>query len=383
MRASEYVQLDPLVILARSHDLVLHSRVEGYEPRFFFELTYEERDFFEWGGWLAVRPIEELPYWRCVMRRERDHKGMRQIANAHGAAIEFARQILRERETVTSRDFPKDGPALDHYRGSRPASLALYYLWRTGEAMTHHRERFQRVYARTEAVAPERLLSEAPEEETDLFLARKAVAFAGIGRISRVGQPIGRLLARTTARTEERKIAESLVDANITTAVEVEGWRGTQYVLNQDLERLACIARGGIPPEWQTSAGDESPQVSLLSPLDPVAARGRSKLLFDYDYNWEIYLPAEQVRFGRYALPILWGDRLIGRIDMKLDRSTGTVVVNGLWLEDPQSARDPQFIRALGLELHRLLSLVGANACDFKAVADPRLRKTLSTLANG
>ena len=62
--ATEHLQLDPLVILARSHDLMLHSRVSAYQPEMFDQLAYGERQFFDWGGWLAVRPMSELPHWR-------------------------------------------------------------------------------------------------------------------------------------------------------------------------------------------------------------------------------------------------------------------------------------------------------------------------------
>ena len=69
IRAVEHLQLDPLVIVARSHDLMLHARVAGYEPKFFDQLAYQDREFFDWGGWLAVRPMDELPHWRVIMRR--------------------------------------------------------------------------------------------------------------------------------------------------------------------------------------------------------------------------------------------------------------------------------------------------------------------------
>ncbi|MCB0051721.1 MAG: hypothetical protein KDE24_19495, partial [Caldilinea sp.] len=72
MRAMEYLQLDPLQTLTRSQDIALHSRVLDYTPGLWEEVTYQQRKFFDWGGWLAVRPMEELPHWRVVMRRERD-----------------------------------------------------------------------------------------------------------------------------------------------------------------------------------------------------------------------------------------------------------------------------------------------------------------------
>ena len=71
MRAMEYLQLDPLQIIARSQDIKLHSRVLDVTPGLWEEVTYQQRKFFDWGGWLAVRPMDELPHWRVVMRRER------------------------------------------------------------------------------------------------------------------------------------------------------------------------------------------------------------------------------------------------------------------------------------------------------------------------
>ena len=72
MRAMEYLQLDPLQIIARSQDITLHSRVLDYTPGMWEEVAYGQRKFFDWGGWLAVRPMDELPHWRVVMRRERE-----------------------------------------------------------------------------------------------------------------------------------------------------------------------------------------------------------------------------------------------------------------------------------------------------------------------
>ena len=88
MRAMEDLQLDPLVVVARAHDLMLHSRVVDYAIGDWATLTYERREFFEWGGWLAVRPMEELPYFRVVMRRERDHGHWREVQEEHAAAIQ-------------------------------------------------------------------------------------------------------------------------------------------------------------------------------------------------------------------------------------------------------------------------------------------------------
>ena len=220
--ACEHLQLDPLVIVARSHDLMLHGRVAGYEPQMFGELAYDERQFFDWGGWLAVRPMAELPYWRTLMRRDREQPRMRLIAEHHADAVAAMRVALGAQGTLANRELEANGrPALYSYRGTKESSLALYYLWRTGEAMTHHRVGFERVYAPASAVAPAHLLTEASDAETDRFMARKAVAFSGIGRPG----PLSGLLARKVTRAEERGIEDALVDAGEITPVEVEGAR--------------------------------------------------------------------------------------------------------------------------------------------------------------
>ncbi len=187
LRAMKYLQLDPLQIIARSHDIKLHSRVLDYTPGMWEEVAYQQRKFFDWGGWLAVRPMDELPHWRVVMRRERDNNlRMRNTALEHAAAIVEIRAILRERGTVSNRDFAMaTRTRTQQYRGRKDSALALYYLWYTGEVMTHHRDHFERVYALTEMVAPPQLIRESNEAETDRFLIKKEVSFSGLSRLSR------------------------------------------------------------------------------------------------------------------------------------------------------------------------------------------------------
>ena len=84
-------------------------------------------------------------------------------------------------------------------------------------------------------------------------------------------------------------------------------------------------------------------EVVFLAPLDPVSARGRAKVLFDFDYVWEVYKPADKRKYGYYTLPILWGDRLVGGFDSKLDRTTNTFVILGFWLEDEALGTDETF----------------------------------------
>jgi uncharacterized protein YcaQ len=116
-------------------------------------------------------------------------------------------------------------------------------------------------------------------------------------------------------------------------------------------------------------------EVVFLAPLDPVSARGRAKVLFGFDYIWEVYKPKEKRKFGYYTLPVLWGDRLVARFDSKLDRPTNTFVILGLWLEDEALGRDEAFAEALGRGFTRFVAFLGANKLDARAIREPLLRQ--------
>jgi uncharacterized protein YcaQ len=375
MRALEHLQLDPLNVVARAHDLMLQSRVIGYRPDDWARLTHDKRRFFEWGGWLAVRPIEELPHWRVLMRRERDTPHWRAFAVEHGTTIDEMRGVLRERETVSNRDFAMASrKRVNSYRGRKDSAIALHYLWRIGEAMVARRDRFERVYARPEAVAPASLLRESSDAEADDFMLRKMVAADGLARFT----GLNGMLRRPVAAPELKRWRDQLVADGELIEVTVEGWKGSRWAPGEDRAVLEAIAAGRIPAGWKPLETTTVEEATFLSPLDPVSARGRAKTLFDFDYKWEVYTPAAQRRFGYYTLPILWGDRLVARFDSRLDRTTGTLVLNGLWLEDDELAADSAFADALGQGMGRFLTFLDAQGVDARAVSFPLLRNRLA-----
>jgi len=385
MRAMEYLQLDPLQIIARSHDIKLHSRVLDYTPGMWEDLTYQQRKFFDWGGWLAVRPMDELPHWRVVMRRERDNdygdSRIRRMARDYADAIAEMRVILRERGTVSNRDFAMaTRTRTQSYRGRKDSALALYYLWRTGEVMTHHRERFERVYALTEAVAPAHLIRESDEAEADRFLIRKDVSFAGLGRLNRAQDSYHRGVPFDKAK----QIREAMLADGEIIEVQVEGWKAMHYALGSDTALLHDLSAGRVPKAWKPLETSTTDEVVFLAPLDQVSARGRAKVLFGFDYVWEVYKPEHLRKFGYYTLPILWGDRLVARFDSKLDRTTNTFVVLGLWLEDAALGNDQAFAEALARGFARFVTFLGASKLDATAIQESLLRQHVyaSTEAN-
>ncbi|CAA9276132.1 MAG: protein of unknown function DUF1006 [uncultured Chloroflexia bacterium] len=373
MRAMEYLQLDPLQIIARSHDITLHSRVLDYTPGMWEDLAYRQRKFFDWGGWLAARPMDELPHWRVVMRREREsNERLRSMACDHADAIVEMRAILRERGTVSNRDFTMaTRTRTQSYRGRKDSALALYYLWRTGEVMTHHRERFERVYALTETVAPAHLIRESDEAEADRFLIKKEASFSGLSRLNRVADSF----LRGVPFDRAKQLREAMVADGDIVEVRVEGWKEVHCTLGSDADALHDLMAGRVPEAWAPLETTTTDEVVFLAPLDQVSARGRAKVLFGFDYVWEVYKPEHQRKFGYYALPILWGDRLVGRFDSKLDRTTNTFVILGLWLEDEALGSDEAFAEALARGFARFVTFLGASRFDTAAIREPLLRQ--------
>jgi uncharacterized protein YcaQ len=380
MRAMEYLQLDPLQIIARSHDIQLYGRVLDYTPGMWENVTYKKRKFFDWGGWLAARPMEELPYWRVVMHRERDSdygdSRIRRMAHEHADAIVEMRAILRERGTVSNRDFEMaTRTRTQSYRGSKDSALALYYLWRTGEVMTHHRERFERVYALTEQVAPAHLIRESSEAETDRFLIKKEVSCSGLARIKRTGEAWGR---GEPDRAAKKMLERMLADGELI-EVQVEGWKALHLALGSDTKTLRDLSAGRLPKAWTPLETTTTEEVVFLAPLDQVSARGRAKVLFGFEYVWEVYKPEHQRKFGYYTLPILWGDQLVARFDSKLDRTTNTFIILGLWLENKVLGKDKAFAEALARGFTRFITFLGASKVDAKAINEPLLRRGITT----
>ncbi len=239
--------------------------------------------------------------------------------------------------------------------------------------MTHHREKFERIYALTEAVAPANLIRESDDATADRFLVLKDISFAGLSRMNRMADA----WQRVVPFSRKDQVIASLLDTGGIAEVRVEGWKGTSFVLGSHVETLLDLAAGRVPPAWTPLESDTTAEVVFLAPLDPVSARGRAKELFGFDFVWEVYKPAGKRKYGYYALPVLWGDRLVARFDSKLDRTTNTFVVLGLWLEDAALGTAAAFAEALGRGFARFVAFLGAEHVDVSAIEEPLLRRAV------
>jgi uncharacterized protein YcaQ len=179
IRACEAVQLDPLNVIARSQDIVLHSRVLDYKPEYLQEAAYKNREFFDYGGWLAMYPMQELPYWRFHMEKRVRDEYVKYFVPEHREVLEFVRAELRRRGPLGNRDFDGRRLEMQSYRGRKETSVALFDMWLSGELMIHHREGFNRVYDFRETSRPGNSITWQPNRKRSNSLRGNLWRFSG------------------------------------------------------------------------------------------------------------------------------------------------------------------------------------------------------------
>ena len=361
LQHGEAVQIDPVSVVAESHDIALWGRVLDYEPDFLRSLAYEDRRFFDYGGVLFYYPMDELPYWRVVMERHAREGRWQAFINEHPNLMDQVRAELRTRGPLRNRDL--DGNQVVAYRSSKDTGVALYALWMTGELMTFGRSGKERVYDFRENVAPAHLQHAVSEAEAQQYFIRKELAQWGLSELRTVRNILKGARDRPVDLTETRAELAAKTAAGEIEPVLLDGSQEPFYILAADRPLLEDLRQGKLPQTWAPLGPTTSEEVTFLSPLEYVSARGRALKLFDFDYKWEIYKPAEKRVYGPYTLPILFGDRLVGRMDARLDRPNAALVINGLWLE-PWFEPDERFSRALAAGLARFLDFLGAASVD-------------------
>ncbi len=377
LKQMQALQLDPLVMVARSQDIAMHGRVLDYKPDLLYKMAYEKRKAFDYGGWLMMYPMHEFPYWRLPMKH-RQESGLRWAHFTHPPKdlIKFVLNELREKGPLGNRDIEGDAVKVWSYRGRKETSVTLFYLWLTGEVMISSRKGFDRIYDLRERVLPAEYDYAASVEEAEDFFGKKHIAFYGMAREPSWKTGLGDFIHRAISAQEAKGRIERLIEKGEVSRVRVEGFSENFLILNSDQARLAELEAGRVPKAWKPKGSSTLEEVTFLAPLEIVSARGRAKKVFDFDYVWEVYKPAHQRKWGYYTLPILYGDDLVARLDPKLDRTTNTLQILGFWLED-DAPKDPAFADALANGLRRFAGMIGAKKFDLTGIQPMKLRAHL------
>lgn len=374
--ACQALQVDPLSPAARSHEIALWGRVENIQRDYIENLLYQQRACFEYGGGLFIYPIEERPYWMLAMRRRCEKGYWADFGREHASLVHYVRSALRDAPHA-NRDY-KSNNSTQNYRGRRDTSLALYYLWITGEAVIHNRIHNQKVYALAQQYLPAETLQAKSDSFAEDYLALKCVAFHGMIRENAWRNCVSEAIRRQISSEESKTWLGRMQEANKLSLIRVENMKDPQYVLASDLSILENLQNGMIPPEWGDT--QHNPQVTFLAPLEIVSARGRAKVLFGFEYLWEVYKPASLRRWGYYTLPILYGEELVARIDFSVEKKSKTLMIKGYWQE--KDSLDAEYIPALSTALVSFASYVDSQKVDSIACTGQKAIIDAAELAN-
>jgi uncharacterized protein YcaQ len=346
------LQFDPLEVAGRNHDLVLLARIGGYRREWLDHWLYKDRRLYEtYNKSLSIVPVAELPLYRYVWDRAR----RRHEAGAfdeHAPLVEELLGRIREQGSLLPRDVgPRE--TIDWYwRPTNRVRAILEGLAEVGTLGIARREGNLRVYDLMERLlAPEILAEQRPVEEQQEH--RLLARYRGNGLLGASGNQ--ELWVGGTGYAADRAAVRArLMEDGRLVPVQVEGLRGERFVVGEDVayvDQAEQELADGTPP------GGTDPAATFLAPLDPLCwDRDLLRRLFAFDYIWEVYVPLPKRRWGYYVLPILYGDRFVGRIEPRIERRAGVLHVLGLWFEpgfDPLEA--PGFVPALaaGLAAHR------------------------------
>ena len=352
------IQVDPVEVAGRSHDLVLHARVVDYEPAWCDEL-YERGEIVEaYNKGLSLVLASEFAWFR-VRRSYRWQKVLDDNADVATRVLER----IRAEGPLSSLDFEREtGPTKDWFGAPMNAVRAVLEAYaRIGELGTARRDGNHRYYD-----VPERLLpAEALAHEVTLHeqLRHKMLSrYRAHGLVGASGHGEGIFENLAPANPDPRlpefpgrnALREELVELGELVPVEVEGVSGKRYVVRDDIELLQA------PPE-------PPPSVAFLSPYDAfVWDRKLLGSLFDFDYVWELYVPPHKRRWGWYVLPIVFRDRLVGRIEPRIDTAEAAVRVLAVWWEDGFEPRRAEgFVEAMREALGAYLRFAKANRLDW------------------
>src|SRR5438309_278237 len=329
IRRLEAVQLDPVAAVERNQHLVLAARVPGYTPALLERLLAQRRIFEYWGHAACVFPIEDYPIFEHKRRQTRrrlrtDFERVRPAARAVLARLERegplpARAFTSEQRVHGWWDIK--GPK------TKITSHALNLLSYVGQVMVIRREGLERHFDLPERVVPPELLGRArdidPREADRALLMKYMRAYRIIDlRDWAFGW-------RRVPGLNRRAIVKRLIRAGTVIPLQIDGVRGSYYMLAEDEARLRRHDRRASQMRQITDV-----PVRFLAPLDNLLwRRERIRDFFDFHYTWEVYVPPAKRAYGYYTMPILAGDRFIGRFDPRLDREHGRLVINLLHLE--------------------------------------------------
>lgn len=348
-----FVQVDSINTVERAHHMILWSRRTAYRPENLKPLLERDRTLFEhWTHDASVIPTAFLPHWQLRFRRQAERL---RASYRNWQGPEFESRLgevlahIRDKGPVGSGEV-----GLDEARGAggwwdwHPSKTALEFLWQTGALAVTRRDGFAKIYDLAERVYPPQ--SELDPEASIDWACRTAMERMGFATSGEVAAFWAKVTSDEAKAWCMARLSEGALEP-----IEVEGADG-------------AFRRGVALPGLIAAAADlpaAPARLRILSPFDPALRdRARTERLFGFHYRIEVFVPEARRRYGYYVFPVLEGERLIGRIDMKAQRQSDTLAVTAFWPE-PGLSMGRQRQDRLAAELGRLARFCGCDRVGF------------------
>jgi uncharacterized protein len=363
------VQIDPINVVARTQLLVPYSRLGAYDPAELESLLWEDKALFEyWAHAASIVLTDDYPLFQYQMRNRKRSNGAwaqryYEWLEANHSFRQFILDELEQRgplfadeiEDRAELDWPHQG-----WGHGNHIIMMLEHLWVHGQVTVTGRDGngygLKKQWGLMAHQLPQWQAHEPlPAREVVRRAVERALPALGVGRL--------RDIRNYFTRNHYPGLAGVLAELEAEERIQQVTVRGD----NGDWPDSWYIHRDTLPLLERLQAGEWRPQTVLLSPFDNlIADRDRTELLFDFFYRVEIYVPAAKRQYGYYTMPVLHGDRLIGRIDPKMDRRNSRLIVNAIHLE-PDVKSNAATRRAIKGAIERLATFLGAAEINYPA----------------
>lgn len=327
------IQFDPVDSCGKNAELTLQSRVKNFTKQTLYELLYKDYMLVDYPDKnLSIIPTESWPYFERYRKASRAgglrFEGLAELENQ-------AKTYIKAHGPVSSDELPIQGRIQWHSSihwsgnwngGTNAARSVLEQLYSTGELIIHHKKGTRKYYDLADNYLPAELLN-APDPLTDELEHQKWRVLRRIGAVGLLwNRPSDAWLNIWGLKSQQRNdIFRELLNEGKILEIKVEGLKNLLFCCSEDLPLIDIVLQNE----------KFNPRCELIAPLDCMMwDRKLIYALFGFEYTWEIYIPAIKRKYGFYVLPLLYGDRFIGRVEAVADKKTSILTVKNIWYEE-------------------------------------------------
>ncbi|MCL2565504.1 MAG: winged helix DNA-binding domain-containing protein [Defluviitaleaceae bacterium] len=323
IRQVSVLQYDPVDVCGKSPEILLNSRVKGFNKDMLYELLYKDRLVFDYHDkQMSILLTSEWKYFDRTRQRFFNN-----TSNKEGIEefSEYITSLIREKGVLSSRDIPSD-TKLDWYWGKTSAHrAALEALYLSGKLVISNKSNTIKYYDFAEKIIPEKyyFMEEPNVSDTEHFKWRIKRRIGALGLLW--NRPSDAFLGISGLNAANRRLAfNELINGREIKEVYIENIKDPFYLLAEDIPML----------EYVSGNGDLKPRCELLAPLDNfIWDRKLVEAIWGFKYRWEIYTPEAKREYGYYVLPVIYGTEFLGRVELKRDSKKKIMLKKNFWQE--------------------------------------------------